>query len=73
MSDLDFRQGYFKALVDLAGWVNKPNAPLNRKLCSPRYLEQTINHIIEHMDEFMDFPDLFSFEFEIVKKRLKIF
>ena len=72
MGNLDFRQGYFKAMADMAEWVNRPNAPINRRLCAPRYLEQIIYYIIEHLDEFMACPDTFGFDFEIMKKRLII-
>ena len=64
---LEFHAGYVKALADLAGWINGPNH-LDRRLCIPGRLWNVINYIIDHVDEFMDCPDVFTFEFEIDKK-----
>lgn len=69
---LSYREGYAKALMDLAGWINKPNAPLDRRLCNPKRLSAVIGYIISRLDNFMDCPDLFSLNFTIIKNKLDI-
>jgi len=72
MSDLDYRQGYFHALADLAGWIGNPAHPLDQKLCKVKYLCKAIDYIIANLDEFMRCPDGVEFEWEIVKGKMVI-
>ena len=68
-----YREGYIKALIDIAGFINRPNAPLAKKLLTAKRLDAVMDYITRHADEFMKCPDLFEFEFEIGKNGAVIF
>lgn len=70
MNDLAYREGYVRGLMDLAGFINRPNGIINKSLCTPKRLDQVMGYIIDHVDDFMAAPDLFAFEFVVTKKGL---
>ena len=81
--DAALAASYRQALQDTGELFNRPNAPMVTQLCKPKYLEQIMNFLIEHMDEFRESPSgftksalEFNMHFEIVgtgkKAKLKL-
>ena len=67
---IEYDRGYKKAIIDLISVINKPGAPLERKLCNPVYLAQFLFFIYTHVHDFMESPELFEMHYRFEGKKL---
>ena len=72
MRYMAYDAGYHQAIVDIASFINRPNAPLAKMLCKPSNLEKVMHFIFENIDEFKECPDLFNFNYEVKGKELRL-
>ena len=62
---LNYRAGYERAIKDIADIIRGPTYALNEALLHRDILPKVLEYYAEHVDEFMECPGLFEFEYEI--------